>query len=202
MSTDWGILGSMTQIPGTLQHARSVSLTIVAIVLGVGMTAGPAQADQRPPVRSAVPAASVTAAPAPVTVAPALAPAVVTGSPASLPNRSVNRTVSAFAAAHRFTVHLAPLPRYRGVPAYATTDMRTCQVWVTKATTGAVALDVLRHEFVHVLACRAGTHFATAHFEHVADAGAALQGSRHAFYGRFSADDTLEARRLMQTMTR
>lgn len=79
--------------------------------------------------------------------------------------------------------------------------MRTCQVWVTKATTSAVALDVL-HEFIHVFACRAGTHFASAHFEHVADAGAALQGSRHAFYGRFSTDDTLEARRLLQRMTR
>ena len=200
----------MTQIPGTTQHARSVSLAVLGVVLGVGMTAGPAHADERPPVKPAVTAASVsaasvTAAPvtaAPVTAAPALAPAVVTGSPASGQSRSVDRTVSAFAAEHRFTVHLAPLPRYRGVPAYATTDMRTCQVWVTKATTGAVALDVMRHEFIHVLACRAGTHFATAHFEHVADAGAALQGSRHAFYGRFSADDTLEAGRLLQTMAR
>lgn len=94
------------------------------------------------------------------------------------------------------------MPPYRGAPAYATTGMRTCQVWVTKATTNAVALDVLRQELIHVLACRAGTHFATAHFEYVADADVALQGSRHAFYGRFSADDTLEARRLLQTMTR
>jgi len=185
----------MTQIPGTIQHARSVSLAVLGVVLGVGMTAGPAHADQRPPVKPAVTVA-------PVTAAPALAPAVVTGSPASLPSRSVDRTVRAFAAERGFTVNLAPLPRYRGVPAYATTDMRTCQVWVTKATTGAVALDVMRHELIHVLACRAGTHFATAHFEHVADAGAALQGSRHAFYGRFSSDDTLEARRLLQSMAR
>ena len=196
MSTDWVILGSMTQIPGTTQHARSLSFAVLSVVLGLGMTAGPAHADQRPPVKPAV-----TAAPAPAASA-ASAPAVVTGSPASVPSRSVDRTVRAFAAERGFTVNLAPLPRYRGVPAYATTDMRTCQVWVTRATTGAVALDVMRHELIHVLACRAGTHFATAHFEHVADAGAALQGSRHAFYGRFSSDDTLEARRLLQTMAR
>jgi len=110
---------------------------------------------------------------------------------------ATDHLLTAFAADHGFTVHLSSMPGYRGVPPYATTDMQTCQVWVAKATTTAVALDVLRHEFIHVLACHAGTHFATDHFEHVADAGAALQGSRHAFYGPFTADDTLEARRLI-----
>ncbi len=202
MSADWGIVDPMTQTPGTTQHARSVSFAVVTAVLALGVAVGPAYADQRPPTDSVVtqPAAVAPAAAAPA--AAVAAPAIATGSAASVPSRSVERTVRAFAAEHRFTVHLAPLPRYRGVPAYATTDMRTCQVWVTKATTSAVAVDVLRHELIHVLACRAGTRFATAHFEHVADAGAALQGSRHAFYGRFSADDTLEARRLIQTMTR
>lgn len=176
-------MGSMTQISETAQHARSGVLAVLAVVLGVSMTAAPAHADQHP----------VTAAPATVGA---------TGSPASVPSRSVNRAVRAFAGERGFTVHLAPLPRYRGVPAYATTDMRTCQVWVTGATTMAVAIDVLRHEFIHVLECCAGTHFATVHFEHVADAGAALQGSHRAFYGRFSMDDTLEARRLMQTNRR
>ncbi|WP_411285615.1 hypothetical protein, partial [Lapillicoccus sp.] len=182
----------MTQIPRTTQHARSVSFAVLTAVLAVGVAVGPAHPDQRPPTDSVV----TEAAAAPAAAAPAeavAAPAIATGSAASVASRSVERTVRAFAAEHRFTVHLAPLPRYRGVPAYATTDMRTCQVWVTKATTSSVALDVLRHELIHVLACRAGTHFATSHFEHVADAGAALQGSRHAFYGRFSADDTLEA---------
>jgi len=178
----------MGQILETTQAARSAVLAVLAVVLGVGISAGPARADQRPATDAAV------------TVAPATVGA--TGSAASVPRRSVNRIVTAFAGERGFTVHLAPLPRYRGAPAYATTDMRTCQVWVTRATTSAVALDVLRHEFIHVLECRAGTHFATARFEHVADAGAALQGSRRAFYGRFSTDDTLEARRLMQTMTR
>jgi len=178
----------MSQIFKTTKRAHSGALAVLAVLLGVGMSAGPARADQRPATGAAI------------TVAPAALGAP--GSPASVPSRSVKRTVTAFAAQRGFTVHLAPLPGIRGVPAYATTDMRTCQVWVTKATTSAVALDVLRHEFIHVLACRAGTHFASAHFEHVADAGAALQGSRHAFYGNFSTDDTLEARRLMQRMTR
>lgn len=73
---------------------------------------------------------------------------------------------------------------------------------VTQATTDALLLDVLRHELIHVFACRAGTHVATDHFEHVADAGAALMGSRLSFYGPFSADDTLEARRLIDAPTR
>lgn len=177
----------MTQKSETTRHARSGVLAVLAVVLGVGLTAGPAHADQRPSPEAAVTAAAATVG--------------ATPSPASVSSRSINRTVRAFAGAHGFTVHLAPLPRYRGIPAYATTDMRTCQVWVTtRATSSAVAIDVLRHEYIHVLECRAGTHFVTAHLEHVADAGAALQGSRRAFYGRFSTDDTLEARRLLKTM--
>ena len=107
--------------------------------------------------------------------------------------------VTGFAAQHGFTVHLVTMPGYQGPPAYASTDMRSCQVWVTPRTTRTLAVDVVRHEYLHVLACRVGTHFATPHFEHVADAGAALQGARHAFYGAFTRDDTLEARRLLTT---
>jgi len=186
LSTHGGILGSMTQKPETTRHARRAVLAVLAVALGVGLAAGPARADQRPTTQTAVTAAAATVG--------------ATPSPASVSSRSVNRTVIAFAGAHGFTVHLAPLPRYRGIPAYATTDMRTCQVWVARATSSTVAIDVLRHEYIHVLQCRAGTHFVTAHLEHVADAGAALQGSRRAFYGRFSTDDTLEARRLLKTM--
>ncbi len=105
--------------------------------------------------------------------------------------------LTGFAAQHGFAVHLVAMPGYGGPPAYASTDMRSCQVWVGPRTTGTLAMDVVRHEYLHVLACRDGTHFATPHFEHVADAGAALQGARHAFYGAFSRDDTLEARRLL-----
>lgn len=116
------------------------------------------------------------------------------------PQSSRDRAIYAAAARYGFTVRLGNVPGYTG-RAYATTDMRTCVVYASSFLTPNVVLDVLRHEFVHVLLCRAGTSFATKHGEHVADAGAALLGSnRTPFYGPFTTDDTLEARRLLALM--
>ena len=191
----------------TTNHTRfTTRAVLIALLAGTGPVGAAAAADAPRPATVEPSPASAAAAPvanpSPIpTHQTAARPLVLR--PVQRPDGSArDRAVTAFAARNRFTAHLGSMPGYRGAPVYAVTDMRTCQVWVSKATTNALALEVLRHEFVHVLVCRSGTHFATRHFEHVADAGAALLGSRHAFYGRFSSDDTLEAKRLLAGVTR
>lgn len=80
---------------------------------------------------------------------------------------------------------------------YALTSPSTRVVTLTPNATFDVVKDVLRHEYIHVLQCRAGAYF-TIEAEHVADAGAAYLGARRTFYGRFTPDDTLIARRLIE----
>ena len=148
-----------------------------------------------PPVRSKPTATP----PAPAQVTPAPLP---TAAPPPPPVRSSrDALIASTAARYGFTANLGNDPRYTGGPAFATTDV-SCLVWVTAITKAADVVDVLKHEYVHVLQCRAGSILGTTQGEHVADAGAALLGSKRSFHGPFTADDTAEARRLIDRMGR
>jgi hypothetical protein len=156
----------------------------------------PASAPQR--AAAAPPGTPVTAAAEPTTQAPDPAlparpsPPSTAAEPVRSPAESARDKVAfRLAATYGFSVRFGTSKAN-----YALTSASTCVVTLTPNATIDLVRDVLLHEYIHVLQCRAGAYFTVA-AEHVADAGAAYLGAKRAFYGPFTSDDTLIARRLI-----